>query len=777
MNTIESNFSPKYIIEIALLLLILVAGIHVIDNYNFYIGDKREFALKSDLHHKAVELSVETLSAMSTATHHYDKYAQKQLGFERTFDNANNEQYTSEYFRESIQDFLSASTGYMQYATMLKTSFRFVASMALNTRGLTENESRNVSEVISLIAVFRNNADPGLMEQVKSRIDNLKSTLKSLESKNIKWKMFRLHTEFILNNHYKSTQLLEPIRKTEISKIISHELKDLNGRIENHFLKITLWSLVFSFSVFLLFLVAMMRQSKSLREANVAARLAAETKSQFLANMSHEIRTPMNGILGLSEILLKTDINSQQEKYLEKLKFSAKSLTTIINDILDFSKIESKQLPIESIPFRIDELLDNVKTMLGRSATEKGLEFIFQIDDTLKSSYQSDPVRIGQILLNLASNAIKFTHEGHVLLKVSLESSESQIDHVVFSVMDTGIGITPEQRARLFKRFSQAESSTTRKYGGTGLGLTICKMLSELMGGHVDVTSEAGKGSCFSVHLPLSTELEEQNDDVDFDRLTVLLVEDNQLTSEITVNMLESLNCQVKTAFTGQEALHTLSNQTFNVVLLDWKLPDLIGLELINSIEDQQAQYKHLIIFTGYDADYLTLGLTYPVINKPLIKNDLIQLIQEVCFSYDKPNGQNNVKEVEAEVEQYSHIRILLVEDNEINILVAMDVLESLGVKVDCAQNGLEAVEHARTFEYDLVLMDIQMPEMDGMEATIEIRKLKTSDELPIVALTANVLKDEVARYMSIGMNGHIGKPFERSELESLIKRLESHQL
>ena len=302
-------------------------------------------------------------------------------------------------------------------------------------------------------------------------------------------------------------------------------------------------------------------------------------------------------------------------------------------------------------------------------------------------------------------------------------------------------------------------------------------MLSELMDGRVDVTSEAGKGSCFSVHLPLSTELEEQDGDVDFDRLTVLLVEDNQLTSEITVNMLESLNCQVKTAFTGQEALHTLSNQAFNVVLLDWKLPDLIGLELINSIEGQQAQYKHLIIFTGYDADYLTLGLTYPVINKPLIKNDLIQLIQEVCFSYDKPNGHNNVKEVETEVEQYSHIRILLVEDNEINILVAMDVLESLGVKVDCAQNGLEAVKHARSFEYDLVLMDIQMPEMDGMEATIEIRKLKTSDELPIVALTANVLKDEVAHYMSIGMNGHIGKPFERSELESLIKRLESHQL
>lgn len=769
MNSMEYKISSKYIAEIIFIMLVLVAGLNVIDSYKVYSEDKREFELKSSLYHKAVELSVETLSAMSTATHHYDKYAQKHLGFERVFNEINSNKPTSGLFDQTVQDFFSATDGYMQYATMLKTSFRFVASMGLNIKNLTEDEARYVLEIISLIAVFRSESDLAV-DEMRSRFYELKSKLLGFDSSTVKLEMFLLHAEFILNNYHKSVQLLEPIRNAEISMNIGLDLKVLNGRIESHFLTVMMFLFVFSLSVFSLFFVAMVRQSKSLREANIFARQAAETKSQFLANMSHEIRTPMNGILGLSEILLKTDIDKQQEKYLDKLKFSAKSLTTIINDILDFSKIESKLLPIESVVFHIDELLDNVKTMLWASASEKDLELIFQIDEKLKSSYQGDPVRIGQVLLNLVSNAIKFTHDGYVLLKVSLEKSDVQVDDVVFSVIDTGIGITPEQCEKLFKRFSQAESSTTRKYGGTGLGLSICKMLSELMGGSVDVASEQGKGSCFNFHLPLSNEIKEQGDDVDFKGLTVLLVENNHLTSEIATHMLESLNCQVKTAFTGAEAHEILSTQAFDVVMLDWKLADMVGLELVHSVESLQDQYKHLIIFTGYDADYLTFELPYPIINKPLIKHDLIQLIQDVCFSDGTKSDRENIENVD--VEKYSHIRILLVEDNDINIIVAMDVLESLHVKVSVARNGAEAVEHARKFEYDLILMDIQMPVMDGMEATVEIRKWKTIDELPIVALTANVLQGDVDRYMSIGMNSHIGKPFERSELETLIKSL-----
>ena len=776
-DAIKSKSS--YLFEFLLLSLILVSGIGFIDNYSFYQVDKKEFKLKSSLHNKAVELSVETLSAMSTATYHYDRYAQKQLGFERLLGKTINLGVADKKFQLAMADFLSSVTGYMQYATMLKTSFRFVSSMALKTKSLSESEKRQVSEVVSLIAVFRNNADKELLNNVAHRIGVLKNTFISLEKNYINWKMFRLHINFILSEHVNAATLLGPIQKTTISQFMSDDLKQLNEKIERHFLKITLWLLAFSVGIFMLFFIAMMRQSKSLRQANILARQAAESKSQFLANMSHEIRTPMNGIFGLSEILLKTDLTSQQRNYLDKLKFSAKSLTTIINDILDFSKIESKKLPIESIPFQLHQLLDNVKTMMGRSATEKGLEFIFNIDENLSNNYQGDPVRIGQILLNLSSNAIKFTSEGHVLLSVQLETSEEDIDHVSFSVQDTGIGITEEQKSKLFQRFSQAESSTTRKYGGTGLGLTICKMLSELMGGSIDATSKAGEGSCFSVHLPLSTDVIEPSEEVRFDGLRVLLVEDNALTSEITVNILESLGCDVKAVFDGASAFKVLNEFDYDLVLLDWKLTDYVGLELINQIEKYDQQYKNLIIFTGYDADYLSMGLDYPVINKPLIKHDLIKLIQEVCFSLPKEVSEEELTTLsqDAQQVQYSHVRILLVEDNEINIVVAMDVLESLGVKVDIANNGLQAISHVKNNEYDLVLMDIQMPEMDGMEATREIRAFKNMDELPIVALTANVLKNEVDEYKAIGMNHHIGKPFERSELEHVIQRMEDHKL
>lgn len=774
MNLLAYRKELSFLLELTLLVIILFSGMYFIDNLSFYNNDKKEFDVKSDLHDTAVELSVETLTAMSNSIYHYDKYAQKQLEFERLFEEVKKveELHGRNQLTNPLDDFLGSVTSYMQYATMLKTSFRFVSSMELNKQALNEEQKNQISKIIALIAAFRNNADDALLNNIKNRIESIKETFFFLQRQNFRWNMFRLHVNFILEEHLKAAYLLEPIQDTHISRVVSDELKLLNGRVEQHFFNMALSVLTLTLSVFLLFLLAMARQSRHLQKANVAAKQAAESKSQFLANMSHEIRTPMNGILGLSDILLKTELDYQQRSYLEKLKFSAKSLTIIINDILDFSKIESQKLHIESIPFELHKLLDNVKTMVGRSASEKGLELIFDVDERLQAQYQGDPVRIGQVLLNLASNAIKFTHEGHILLKVSIERQEDKIDHTIFSVQDTGIGITDEQRAKLFKRFSQAESSTTRKYGGTGLGLTICKMLTELMGGKIEVTSEAGKGSNFNVHLPLSTELRgSPEEEVRFDGKTIFLVEDNTLTSEITSNVLAGMGFRVTAALSGKRACEILEKQTFDIVLLDWKLPDLIGTELIEAIEQYKDKFGHLIIFTGYDADYLSTGLKYPVLNKPLIRHDLVIAVQNALGDSKLQNPQDlKLEQPIVDPKDFSHLRVLLVEDNEINTVVALNVLDEMNIEAECATTGLEAVEKVKMQEFDLILMDIQMPEMDGMEATREIRTFKSSDQLPIVALTANVMPEEIQLYIELGMNHHIGKPFEREELETVIR-------
>jgi signal transduction histidine kinase/CheY-like chemotaxis protein len=772
----KNNIS--YFIECIILMSILLFGIIFIDNYFYYETDKEELELVSNLHGTSFELSVETLSAISNTTYHYDKYAQKQLGFERLFDEIKKLELDTPEFNTAVNEFLLSVTTYMQYATMLKTSFRFVSSMAVKKEELSNNHQGEISEIISLIAAFRDDPNDITETKIRNKLKLLNNSLTEKETSNFKWNMFSLHINFILNEYPKSNDLLIPIQKTNISAAIIQELFALNNRIEKRSIMILIYFSMTILLIFILFFAAMVRQSNRLKIANIEARQSAEAKTQFLANMSHEIRTPMNGIFGLSQMLLKTELNSQQRNYLEKLTFSAKSLTTIINDILDFSKIESEKLSIEKIPFEIPLLLDNIKTMVGRSASEKQLELIFKIDERLDSSYLGDPVRIGQILLNLASNAIKFTDTGHILLSVSLQENDQEDgpQNVLFSVCDTGIGISKEQGAKLFQRFAQAESSTTRKYGGTGLGLTICKMLTELMLGNIEMKSEHGKGSCFNVYLPLELDTTPETDintdcKADFNHMSVLLVEDNELTSEITCNVLESLNCKTTAALTGEEAISALQTQQFDLILLDWVLPDLQGEDLVIEIEKHKDNYKEIIVFTGYDADYLSTDLKYSVINKPLIRKDLVKALKEI---WHDDIAIANTKEESADNTEinYSHIKVLFAEDNAINVMIAMDVLDELGVNVDHVDNGLDAVSKAKNSHYDLVLMDIQMPKMDGKEATKEIRTFKNIDDLPIVAFTANVLQADIDEYMSIGMNDHVGKPFEREELEQVIQRL-----
>jgi CheY-like chemotaxis protein len=519
------------------------------------------------------------------------------------------------------------------------------------------------------------------------------------------------------------------------------------------------------------------------RKAREEAEQSNKAKSIFLATMSHEIRTPMNGVIGMASLLSETEQSEEQQEYTETIKSCGESLLCVINDILDYSKIESGKMDLEDKDVDLRSCIEDVLDLFATKAGKEGIDLIYEIDHTVPAQIRGDGLRLRQILINLVGNAVKFTHHGEIFIRIYLKSKVDDQLELQFDIRDTGIGIPENKLAKLFKAFSQVDSSTTRKYGGTGLGLVICEKLVGLMGGAISVESEENKGTTFSFTIKTVSSQQSirtyvNNNVADLEGRNILVIDDNATNRKILKTQLELWKLKPVMANSGAEALSILSyNQSFDLILTDMQMPEMDGLALGQQIKKILPEIPIVLLSSiGDERGKLHEDVFASILTKP-IKQALLSKHIQSNLRKQKTHiieaAVPLVKKLHTNFSEKHPMNILIAEDNVVNQKLAERILAKLGYKTETVGNGVEALDALSKKYYDVILMDVQMPEMDGLEATEKIRLLTTSQPV-IIAMTANAMEGDRDMCLKSGMNDYISKPIK---LETLITVLEKWSL